>query len=686
MRAAYLPIALLLFFVPARAHADVADALQSVVSILPERPTGRAVRPGANRGQVPEASGIVVGRDGYIATARHVIEAVKRIEVRLADGRVLPGRLIGADAATDIALLKVDENLKPFADAPAPRLALPVCVIGNAYGLGLSVSCGVVSAVDVSHARFNAIEDFVQTDAAANPGSSGGALVDNNGRLVGMVSAIFAAKSDTNIGINFAVSARLLRRVVNDLKDVGRVDYVRAGWQLGALSRRELQTSAGARILDLDPEGPASLAGLQRGDVIRAINGRSVRAPRGAMAALALLQSGQTAEVVFSRAAQSNTATLAFKKRDERVAVAAKPSAGANRDTDCLHPVAVCLARQAVFPIESFDPLASAVRIAPDLLVTNRHAIGARETANVMTPLGPREGRVIASTYRGDLALIQVEGLPADGLIFDPAERTTTRLGASLFVVGADIARRQIRVFRPGKLMRTAEPTAPLGRLHVSSQMQPGVSGGALIDSKGQLIGIAVGGGEGRNEALPASHVTRLLNGRQSPGSVERHRALGQSLEACATHLDKAERSRGGRNASKDTVRAIAQTCAAGNNLGQLLRAARVLAFAREHLASLNLAEAAVAQVPNSANARVSLLVSLQLARRFKQMLPHARWIMKALPRDPQAMRFGIQSGVWAGDRNLAEAAYRQLKSINPQQAAAARRFIDNPPPAPRPR
>ncbi|MEL6746370.1 MAG: trypsin-like peptidase domain-containing protein [Pseudomonadota bacterium] len=186
--------------VRAVAQGTVADALPSVVSLLPgpgARTTRRrAAGAGAGRGQVPEASGIVVGPDGLIATAAHVVDALGTVEVRLADGRRLPARHLGSDAATDIALLQVGAPLPVIPFAPQVQVASPVCAIGNAYGLDLSVTCGVVSARGVSHAGFNAVEDFIQTDAAANPGSSGGALVDRSGRLVGMLSAIFAAGAD----------------------------------------------------------------------------------------------------------------------------------------------------------------------------------------------------------------------------------------------------------------------------------------------------------------------------------------------------------------------------------------------------------------------------------------------------------------------------------------------------------
>ena len=355
---------------------------------------------------------------------------------------------------------------------------------------------------------------------------------------------------------------------------------------------------------------------------------------------------------------------------------------------DCPYPAAVCKVRAAVFPIESFDPLASAVRIAPDLLVTNRHAVGNQTEATVHTPTGPRKAKVVATAYRGDLALLKVAGLPDAGPILGGPRPIGRRRESSgpYFAVGADIARKEIRVFRPGKLINAPAPGAALGRFHVTSRMQPGVSGGALVDQTGRLVAIAVGGGEGRNEALPVDQVEKLLKLRNAADAETVHRKLGRAFEACAAGLDLAKQARRGQRPDPAVLDILNNDCRASGNPVQHLTAGRYLAFARDFDRSISIIEAAVTQVPNSINARISLLVALQLAGRFKQMLPHARWLMKVVPADPQALRFGIQSGVWGGDKQLAEDAYKLLLAADPRQAQAARRFIDRPPPVPRQR
>ena len=658
------------------------ETLHSVVSVLPVwpgRPQGGT--DGTPRGNVPEGSGVVVAGAGLIATAWHVVKPARRIDVRLADGRILPARLVGHDAASDIALLRVDSTLPAVTLAPEPELAAPVCAIGNAYGLGLSVACGVISALHVAAAGFNAVEDFVQTDAAANPGSSGGALVDSEGRLVGMVSAIFASGADTNIGVNFAVSAALLDRVVDDLSDDGMVEYVSPGWRLMRLSRAELAETAGARVADLAPDGPAARAGVEMGDIVIAFGERPVRGPRDAIGALALVRPGGEAGVTFLRDGERREVSLSFTQEEPEAE--AEPAQSAR--PDCPHPEPVCDVRRAVFPVSSFDPVASGVRIGPGLIVTNRHVVGDRSEATVFTPGGPKTGRVVASAYRGDLALLEVDGLPEDGLVLAPSGDATLEDGP-YFAVGADVGRQEVRVFTPGGLILPPADGAELGRIHVTAFMQPGVSGGALVDDEGRLKGIAAGGGEGRYEALPIGDVNDLLALRDDPQADAIHAELGGALVRCVTAVETASTNPRGQPLGDDLMAALAGDCRASENIGQFLEAGRLLAFAGAFDEAAAILEAAVDQVPHSINARLSLLVSLQLGGRFPQMLPHARWLFEVASEDPQALRFAIQTGVWGGDPGLAEDAYAELLEADPRQAQAARRFIDQPPPAPRPR
>ncbi|MEO0978675.1 MAG: trypsin-like peptidase domain-containing protein [Pseudomonadota bacterium] len=657
---------------PVPVHASPEDAFEHVVSVLPVWPGRQQGGAGARPGTAPEGSGVVV-RPDVIATAYHVVEPAERIDIRLSDGRILPARLIAGDTASDIALLRVDAGLTPIEFAPSPGLAQPACAIGNSFGLGLSITCGVVSAKGVTNAGFNPVEDFVQTDAAINPGTSGGALIDMDGRLIGLVSAIFASDADANIGVNFAVSNELLNRVVDALASKGEVAYLTAGWRLDVAGRAQQAEIAAPEVRFVQPGGPAGASGIEAGDLILQIGDRRTRTPRDALAALALLPD-ETASVpvVLQRKGTQSTVSLSFESE-----APADTAGSAVIDPDCPHPDAVCRQRQAVFPISAYDPVASATRISDDLLVTNRHVLGDQQEATVHTPAGPRTATLVPSAYQGDLVLLKVEGLPPNAAILEPdAQRTGTDL---FFAVGADVAQREIRVFEPGELILLPADGAELGRLHVAAHMQPGVSGGALVGEDGRLRGIAVGGGDRRFEAIPVSAVDDLLSGRDDPDADRVTRRLGKNFVACAAAIESAA------NAETPAEQAgpVSQACTRSSNHGQLLEAGRVLAQAGAFDAAADLHRQAVEQVPNSINSRLSLLVSLQLGARFEEMTGHARWLMEAAPDDPQALRFSIQSGVWGGDPELAEQGYQALLKADPRQAQAARRFIDAAPPRP---
>ncbi|MBA4783735.1 MAG: trypsin-like peptidase domain-containing protein [Rhizobiales bacterium] len=680
-KAVFCSLVLAVIMPSGTANAFSPETLQSVVSVLPVwpgKPQGGTDLP---PGTAPEGSGIVIAAGGYIATAWHVVEPSESVDVRLADGRILKARIVGHDAASDIALLQVEADLPPLQLAKTARLAEPVCAVSNAFGLDLSVTCGVVSALHVSSAGFNGVEDFIQTDASANPGSSGGALVNAEGRLVGMVAAIFASKGDTDVGINFAISAPLLQRVVADLLDDGKVAYVKPGWRLAALPLDARQDRAGALVQEVQPEGTAAVGGVQAGDVLTGIAGRVIKSPRDAISALALFKTGEKAKVTVMRGATPQMLTLYFVA-DDTTAQAAEPVL--EKRPDCPYPEPVCNARQAVFPIESYDPLASAVRVGNDLLVTNRHVIVDRDKATVLTPNGPVEAVVVASSYRDDLVLLRTAGLPKNSVILTPESgQSGDYNSSSYFTIGADVARQQIRVFEPGTLILPPADGATYGRLHVTSRMQPGVSGGALVNERGQLAGIAVGGGEGRYEALPVIQITRLIAGTRDDNAALIQEKLGEALLACLKAVDAAREAERGKPFEPGLVASLTENCRMSENPGELLDAGRLLATGRATDAAIGIHEAAVARVPNSINARISLLVSLQLGGRFSDMLAHARWLLGVTPDDPQALRFAIQSGVWGGDPKLAEAAYQKLLKANPGQAQAARRFIDQAPPPP---
>ncbi len=270
-----------------------ASVLDSVVSVLPLWP-GYQVGgdPAAPPGIAPEGSAVAIGANGILVTALHVVEQAVEITIRLRDGRRLPASLVGGDPSSDLAVLKVEAEVPPLPIGETPPLGASVCAVGNQFGLDLSVTCGVVSASGLSGTGFNPVEDFIQTDAAVNPGSSGGALVDSRGRLVGILSAIFTKDSDANIGVNFAASMALVQRVTEDLIAQGRVIAGRPGFRYADLEREERTNTAGAKVIDVMAESAAAEAGLQLGDIITAVAGRSVRKASDLTAGLYLQRPG----------------------------------------------------------------------------------------------------------------------------------------------------------------------------------------------------------------------------------------------------------------------------------------------------------------------------------------------------------------------------------------------------------
>lgn len=263
------------------------EVLDKVVRLRPDWPLAQRGVDATGAPRDPEGSGVSLFAGGYVATNAHVIGKAKKVEAMLSDGRLLDAEIVGIDTDTDIALLKLPVELPVFQIAPPPALADPVCTVGNPFGLGLSVTCGVVSAPVRAGVGFNAVEDFVQTDATVNPGASGGALVDPKGLLVGMVSAIFTKGTDADIGVNFATSTRLLLRVADDLKNMGHVQSGDAGI---ALSPRP--AFPGATVVRVEPDGPAFRAGIDAADVVTAAGGIPIIGPADLAALIYMARPG----------------------------------------------------------------------------------------------------------------------------------------------------------------------------------------------------------------------------------------------------------------------------------------------------------------------------------------------------------------------------------------------------------
>ncbi|MFQ5764089.1 MAG: S1C family serine protease [Rhodospirillales bacterium] len=296
---------------PGAAASFPTEVMASVVSLLPDWPGFSSGGRGADgRPKNPEGTAVAVLPGGYLATNVHVIGRAETIRIRLEDGRIMPAEIVGRDPLTDIALVKAPMDLPVPPVGPEPGLGDRVCAIGNQFGLGLSVTCGVVSALHRTGTGFNSIEDFIQTDAVVNPGGSGGLLVDGGGRMVGLVSAIFTKDSDANIGVNFASSITLVLRVVRDLKDHGRVLRGELGFGVRDLTENERRTLSGAAIDRVARGGPALEAGLEVGDVVTAVGDRPIRRASDLPSAAHMNRPGQAFSITIVRAGVRRQITL----------------------------------------------------------------------------------------------------------------------------------------------------------------------------------------------------------------------------------------------------------------------------------------------------------------------------------------------------------------------------------------
>src|SRR5215510_1108313 len=228
-------------------------------------------------------SGVIVAPDGYILTNNHVIDGANEIRVYTSDKRDLKARVIGADPKTDIAVVKVEANnlsTLPFADSSQAQVGDIVLAIGNPFGVGQTVTMGIISATGRGNLGIEDYEDFIQTDAAINPGNSGGALINASGQLIGINTAILS-RAGGNQGVGFAVPANLARTVMNQLLRNGKVVRGYLGVMIQPVTPEiakalNLPDARGALVGEVTPGGPAAKAGLEPGDCIVELNGQRV--------------------------------------------------------------------------------------------------------------------------------------------------------------------------------------------------------------------------------------------------------------------------------------------------------------------------------------------------------------------------------------------------------------------------
>ena len=254
-------------------------------------------------------SGVVVSPEGYILTNNHVIEGADEIEVANIDGRKYKARVVGSDPESDLAVLRIPADHKlpviAFGSSDTLRVGDVVLAIGNPFGVGQTVTSGIVSALGRSHLGINTFENFIQTDAAINPGNSGGALVDSNGHLVGINTAIYS-QSGGSMGIGFAIPVSLAKNVMEQIVRSGSVTRGWVGIEVQEITAElaqsfKLSGTQGALIAGVMRGSPADKAGIKPGDVLTLVGGKPVKDAQVMLDLIAALEPGKTARFDLKR-------------------------------------------------------------------------------------------------------------------------------------------------------------------------------------------------------------------------------------------------------------------------------------------------------------------------------------------------------------------------------------------------
>ncbi len=272
--------------------------------------------------QLSLGSGVIVQTDGYILTNDHVIEGAEEIQAVLSDGRTVPAQVVGTDPETDLAVLKIALKGLPaitFGTSDQVQVGDIALAIGNPFGVGETVTLGIVSALGRSRLGINTFENFIQTDAAINPGNSGGALVDAAGNLIGINSAIYS-KSGGSQGIGFSIPVNLAKNVMEEIIRSGGVTRGWIGVEVQDLTPElvesfRLDKSGGALISAILKGGPAEQAGIRPGDILVAVNGQAIADSQDMLNRVAALKPAQNAQLKVLRNRQTQVFTVLVGKR-----------------------------------------------------------------------------------------------------------------------------------------------------------------------------------------------------------------------------------------------------------------------------------------------------------------------------------------------------------------------------------
>ena len=272
-------------------------------------------------------SGVVVSDDGYILTNFHVVDGADQIEVALNDGKTLNARLVGGDPETDLAVLQIDQAKGSATTLAAITLGQMdnivvgdvVLAIGNPFGVGQTVTMGIVSALGRSRLGINTFENFIQTDAAINPGNSGGALIDSRGNLVGINTAIYS-RSGGSLGIGFAIPISTAKSVMEQIIATGSVTRGWIGVEVQEITQEiaesfGLSDTSGALIAGVQRGSPADAGGIKPGDILLAVNGKTVKDPQEMLEQIARQKPGESVPFKLRRQQALLETTVRIGKR-----------------------------------------------------------------------------------------------------------------------------------------------------------------------------------------------------------------------------------------------------------------------------------------------------------------------------------------------------------------------------------
>lgn len=267
-------------------------------------------------------SGVIISKDGYIVTNNHVVEGADEVIVTLLeDDKEYTAKVIGTDPKTDIAVIKIEaDNLNAikFADSDKILEGDVVFAIGNPFGVGGTITQGIVSALNKNSVGLNHYENFIQTDASINPGNSGGALIDSRGALIGINSAILSRGGGNN-GVGFAIPSNMVKDIAGQLATDGKIERGYIGVMIADLTKEQLdfyENKNGALVVGVEDDMPAAKAGIKRGDLIIKVENKDIKNSNELKNFIATLKPGSKAKVEYERGGKIKSATIELANAD----------------------------------------------------------------------------------------------------------------------------------------------------------------------------------------------------------------------------------------------------------------------------------------------------------------------------------------------------------------------------------